>query len=767
MVRLVAASAIVVWCVVRPAGVSTLERTVFQAFNSSSEELHSLFLAVYRLGGAWVNVLVVAPAVIGRRWRLTRDFALAGSASWIVAVLLNHAVGEPTSAATRFDLVSRWSSGPSFPDTRLAVVVGVFAAASPYLARPTRRILVLVVAAVSISALYLGAGYPIDVMAGIAVGVAAAAVVHLVFGSPGGRPTAAQVTESLGELGVDAQGVGLDPDQQFGFTRMVGIDEDGPLWIKVIGRDEADARFFTKVWRFVMYKDSGPRLAWTRQDDVEREAYVTLLARDVGVSVPKVIVAGRAGPGAALLVERSLAGSVRLDDLPAEDWSLDLLEALWANVGRLHDAHVVHGRLNGRHVVVDEGGPTIVGFGDASVTASAALRGRDVAELLVSCASRVGARRTVDAATRGLAPSVVGAALPLLQPAALSRETRLGFASRGRLRDVLSGLRDEVAAATATDPVELEQLHRVSTSTLLMAVGTLFAAAALLGQVGSPTEIWNTLSTGNSAWLVAAFVVSMSTNLAFAVGLMGTIRLRLPLWATTEAQLAMSFSNLAIPVVGGSALQIRFLQRQGADLGEAVAAGGVLAAVGNVAAQLMVFVVAVLLTPDRLDLGNYSPVGIAAGVLALLMIVAVVAGIAFGVPRLRRLILPAFQSGVGTIGEVLRSPSRLVFLILGNATAAVLYGFCLYACLAAFGASVSLWTLLALGIAIGTLASLVPFPGGDAAVSSIGLSGALVAVGVPQDIAIAAVLVNQVIVTYLPAIPGWWATNDLRRRDYL
>ena len=76
VVRLVAASAIVVWCVVRPAGVSTLERTVFQAFNSSSEELHSLFLAVYRLGGAWVNVLVVAPAVIGRRWRLTRDFAL-------------------------------------------------------------------------------------------------------------------------------------------------------------------------------------------------------------------------------------------------------------------------------------------------------------------------------------------------------------------------------------------------------------------------------------------------------------------------------------------------------------------------------------------------------------------------------------------------------------------------------------------------------------------------------------------------------------------
>src|SRR3954469_4543774 len=65
VVRLVAASAIVDWCVVGPAGVSTLERSVFPAFNASSVELLSLLLAVYRLGGTGVNVLVAAPAVIG------------------------------------------------------------------------------------------------------------------------------------------------------------------------------------------------------------------------------------------------------------------------------------------------------------------------------------------------------------------------------------------------------------------------------------------------------------------------------------------------------------------------------------------------------------------------------------------------------------------------------------------------------------------------------------------------------------------------------
>jgi len=34
-------------------------------------------------------------------------------------------------------------------------------------------------------------------------------------------------------------------------------------------------------------------------------------------------------------------------------------------------------------------------------------------------------------------------------------------------------------------------------------------------------------------------------------------------------------------------------------------------------------------------------------------------------------------------------------------------------------------------------------------------------------IAIAAVLVNQIVVNYLPAIPGWVATRHLMKRDYL
>ena len=114
-----------------------------------------------------------------------------------------------------------------------------------------------------------------------------------------------------------------------------------------------------------------------------------------------------------------------------------------------------------------------------------------------------------------------------------------------------------------------------------------------------------------------------------------------------------------------------------------------------------------------------------------------------------------------------RSPRQLALLLGGNAGAAILYCLCLLACLSAVGGSVSIWTLLSLSIGVRALGAIVPIAGAGAAVSTIGLSGALVAVGVDKNVAVATALTNQLVVTYLPAIPGWLATRDLIGRDYL
>jgi uncharacterized membrane protein YbhN (UPF0104 family) len=103
----------------------------------------------------------------------------------------------------------------------------------------------------------------------------------------------------------------------------------------------------------------------------------------------------------------------------------------------------------------------------------------------------------------------------------------------------------------------------------------------------------------------------------------------------------------------------------------------------------------------------------------------------------------------------------------GNIVACLCSGLCMQACLAAFGETISFSTLLVINIAASTLASLIPVPGGNTAVAAVSLSGPLVAVGVPQAAAVAAVLLNQVIAIYLPAIPGWFATRDLNRKGYL
>ena len=67
-----------------------------------------------------------------------------------------------------------------------------------------------------------------------------------------------------------------------------------------------------------LYKDSGPELYLTREQDVDHEAYLLLLAGRAGVELPDVIVAGTAGPDAALIVGRSPTGGVLADLSPDE-----------------------------------------------------------------------------------------------------------------------------------------------------------------------------------------------------------------------------------------------------------------------------------------------------------------------------------------------------------------------------------------------------------------------------------------------------------------
>src|SRR5205807_8362224 len=110
--------------------------------------------------------------------------------------------------------------------------------------------------------------------------------------------------------------------------------------------------------------------------------------------------------------------------------------------------------------------------------------------------------------------------------------------------------------------------------------------------------------------------------------------------------------------------------------------------------------------------------------------------VVMGVPRLRRTIVPPVKQGATTIWEALHSPRRVLALIGGNLLTTVLYGLCMMACIAAYGPGLPFFTILALNIGVSTIAGLVPVPGGGAAISAIGMSGALAAFGVSESVAV-------------------------------
>ena len=753
----------------RHAGDATAsEQALFQVFHTLPSSLLPIFRAIYGLGTLWVVGLTVVSALVGQRRRLARDLLVAGFLARASGRVLGELALEGSSVGKSLRAVTRLGPSPSFPVVRLAVIVAVISVAGPYVTRPTKVIGRVLIVAVVIAALYLGNAYPNDVFGGLVLGWVIAATVHLVFGSPGGRPTTKQVQRSLTELGVDAADIRLARRQPTGSTLMWAHDEHGPLRIKVIGRDEADAQLLSKLWRFVVYKDSGPRLAVTRVEQVEHEGFMMLLARAHGVQVPPVLVAGSAGPRAALVVQQSIRGT-RLARLDPDQISDELLASTWGQVGKLHEAGVVHGHLDADHVIVDEANdPWLVGFAAARATVHQDAVAEDVAQLIASTAPLVGNERSVRAASAAVGADGVLGALPLLQPSVVTGATRRAIGPHhGNVRHQLARLRAVGSAELDVDEPELVHLQRARTSSVLLALGTLVAVAVLLTAVGDPTQVLDTLRHADVGWLAVAIVVSFASNIGYAIGLRGTVARRLPLWPTTELQVAMSFSNLAVPGIGGMGMQVRFLQKQGLDLSSAVTAGGFLSTLGNLGAAFALFGLAFAIEPARINLSLLPTSGLAelTGITALVVVLlALVVG---GIPRLRRAVLAPLRRALSTTAVLLRSPRQLTQLLGGNVLASLLSTWCLVACLAAFQGEASFWAVLAANIGVVTVASIVPIPGGGNAVGTVGLSAALVAFGVPRDIAVATVLTNQLVYYYLPAVPGWFATRHLATHDYL
>jgi glycosyltransferase 2 family protein len=773
-VRLAGAIAALLCCLLVIRFDSRMDRAIAQVIHPPPWSITWLVTVVYQAGSLGVVIILVGLALAARRWEIARDIGLsaagAAAVSGVLVVLLGSHGGRPEGVVIGgYDL--------SFPVLRIALFSAVATAALPYLARGAQRLVEIFITLVALATVVEGHGLPLNVLGSMAIGWGTAVLVRLIFGSPLGLPSADDVRLLLAELGIRACNVRPASSQVWGVARYQANElSDGlpgrRLGIMVYGRDAADATLLTKAGRFLFYRDSGPGLTITRLQQVEHEAYLTLRAGQAGIAVAEVIDAGTVGPAKdALLIYRMPAGAP-LSEADAAEISDASLDELYRQLLAMRRARIAHGAISGESVVVDPVAQTVAlaEFRYAAMRASPDQLDRDLAGAMAATAVVVGAGRAADGAARCLPPDILHSALQYLQRPAL--DPVLGRSLRGK-RGLLEDVRQRAAQAASIEVPALVEPRRVSWPTLIMIVGSLIGGWALIGVLIDVSKSFDTVIGADWLWVIVAFILSQLVFAASAVESIGSVAGPLPFGRVLAVEVANTFSGLAGGTAAVFATRVRFYQKQGYDASVALSSGAVMSVASWIATGAL-FLISLPFAWGSIHIefapqsgGDAKLVWI---ILAVVVVVALVAGVALAVPRFRRLaaakLRPKLRDIWANFRQVASSPGKLLLLLGGSFGAELLVAMTLSVSLRAFGDHLRLPTLIVVIFLAGVIGGVSPSPGGMGVVEA-GMILGLTAAGVSEADATAAVFIQRLFLSYLPPIWGWITLIQLRKKEYL
>ena len=799
--RLGAAGIVVLCCWLFARANSSTEHTIATTMASPPSGIRWLITALWWVTSVGVIAIIAALALLSRRWSAIRDVGCSGAVAWVGCLIVTALAGSaggrpPTSGLGHIDL--------TFPVARVAATVGVAAAALPYLSRWVQLSVETAIGVLAVVAVVNSSGLPAAVVAGLAVGWGAAALIHLIVGSPLGLPSGDEVRLLLADLDIDAEGIAPTAGQVWGVGCFTGRVDRSQVDVSVYGRDASDAQLLAKTGRFLFYRDSGPTLALTRRQQVEHEAYLTLMAARAGARVPAVLAAGPAGPAHdALLVTRP-PGGTHLSDFapyvppvehgaddaegdagpagPAEATAADrpsgptitdaTLDDVFGQLMTLREARIAHGALSIRTIVVDDHGSTgFVDFRVASTVATDDQLNRDLAAAMAATAEVAGPERVIASAIRSLPTTVLVGALPFLQRAAL--DSAASRALKGK-KASLTALREQGAAAAGVEVPKLIEPRRVSWVNLVLVAGTIIGGWALIGVLVNVTKSWSTITGAKWGWVALVFVLAQAAYPAIAITTVGSVTNPLPFGRT----LALDLSDTFLALAGGSmavlATRVRFFQQEGYS-GTVAVSSGVLVSTASWIVKGALFLIALPLALGNLHFNEPTSDSSGDSHLVWLIVIAVIVvgvalGLVFAVPRWRRLAAEKLRPKASEVWSHLKllatHPRNLVEIFGGNIAAQILVALALGASLHAFGDHLGLATLLVVLTLGSMLGGISPVPGGMGVVEA-GMIIGLTAAGISEPDAVAAVFVQRLFTAYLPPIWGWFVLVWMRKKEYL
>jgi uncharacterized membrane protein YbhN (UPF0104 family) len=404
----------------------------------------------------------------------------------------------------------------------------------------------------------------------------------------------------------------------------------------------------------------------------------------------------------------------------------------------------------------------------------------------VATALAAGTERAATAALAALGTDALQQVLPLLQPAAVERQTRHAIDDQDW---DLDDLRKACADAAGVELPKLAQLRRVSlrsVGVVVLVALVAYAVISSLADVGLANLI-DEFRAADLAWLAGALALSPVVPVAQAVATLGASFRPLRFGSVLMLQYAIQFVALALPSSAARlALDIRFFGRNGIEGGAAISIG-VIASVCGFVVQVLLILVISLSGLASLDLGGSGASSTAstgdssssggaplllltaalvvAGVLVILAVPKYRTAVTAAVPRYRAMLRSQASSAMTAL-RVLRSPSKVAMIFAGNLGAQLLQAVILGLCLRSFGHHATMAELLLVNTIAALFAGFMPVPGGMG-VAEAAYTAGLVALGVPNASAMSTAIAFRMVTYYLPPVWGAIAMRWLRAHSYL
>jgi uncharacterized protein (TIRG00374 family) len=730
--------------------------------------------ATFGIIASFVPAIVFFWILIRRRWRL---FGLYLLTSFVVKVLMNlllaDIIADRAQAPEPPANLPSWTTDLVYSPAGMGSLAAALVVTGPWLSRRWRRTAWTFLLLIIPFEMFVGLDVPSGLLVGLATGwfVGSAAVVA--FGSPQRNPTAQQVAEGLSDAGiyldqlkraaVDARGstpyFGVGGDE-----RHFGVGAEGQRYfIKVLGADERSADLMFRVYRWLRLSGIGDELPFSSlRRAVEHEAMVSAMAQRAGVETPPIVAPVSLVDNSMALVYERVDGQ-SLDSLESERFTPDLLRRIWQQVAVLRDHRIAHRDLRLANVfITDDGDPLIIDFGFGEVAADDLLLNQDVAQLVVSTSVEAGAERAVAAAVDVVGPEAVAAAAPRMQPLLLAGATQSALKEQ---KGLLDAIYEQITATTHLQEVELAKVERVKPRTIFFAVMLFVAVWVLIPQFADLPRILQEVRGADWAWAIPALVFSMLTYVGAAMALSASVSERLSVAKTTLVTLGGSFVNRITPAkVGGIALNLRYLQKQGVDTAVAASSIGLYQGVG-VAVHLSLLLAFTVWAGQTVSISDFLPSGTI--IFIVTAVVLVLIGVVIAIPRIRRAFHTWVKPQMSKIGaslvDLMRSPLRLVVMVGGSAILTLSYVGALWASIQAFGGGLPVAGIAVVFLAGASIASAAPTPGGIGAVEAALVAG-LTALGLASAVAVPAVFLYRLATFWVPVIPGWIGFSLLQRR---